>query len=347
MCGLESMNSAPPSAIVKHQRKRGAIVFRTILVPLDGSVFAEQAIPFACCLARPSGAHLRLLRVVPPLEDYLFWPPLRSDPLDHELREMHRADAKAYLDTVVERMKGAGPVSCDVLEDVMEEEDGICESIIADVKRTGVDLVVVSSHGRGVMARFWLGSIADRLVRTAPVPVMVVRPPEHALIADLQHPVTLKHFLLALDGTAMAERVVEPAVAIGKAVGADYTLVTALKSMFPASLLQVHAASGHMPGFLGSTKIDEQRRQKAEEYLSTVANHLRDSGAKVQTRVHLAEQPAAAILHEAALVGADLIALETHGRGMSRLLMGSVADKVVRGSSVPVLLCRLPHQMMI
>jgi nucleotide-binding universal stress UspA family protein len=317
-------------------------VFRTILVPLDGSVFAEQALPLAVALARPTGTPLRLLRVVPPLADYLFWPPLRSDPLDHELREMHRAEAQAYLVSVAHRLKDACPVTCNVVEDVMEEEEGICESIIADITRTGADLIVVSSHGRGVMARFWLGSIADELVRTAPVPVLLVRPPEHQQVSDLQHPVILKHLLLALDGTAMAERVVEPAVAIGKAAGADYTLVTALRSVFPASFHDSAIGSDQKPapGWLGSAKIDEQRRQKAEDYLNSVANHLRADGAKVQTRVHVAEQPAAAILHEAALVGADIIALETHGRGISRLLMGSVADKVVRGSSIPVLLCR-------
>ncbi len=98
------------------------------------------------------------------------------------------------------------------------------------------------------------------------------------------------------------------------------------------------------PALTVSASFQEQQRQKAEDYLLAVAEHLRAGGAKVQTRVHVAEQPAAAILREAALVGADLIALETHGRGVSRMLLGSVADKVVRGSAVPVLLCRLPHK---
>jgi nucleotide-binding universal stress UspA family protein len=102
-------------------------------------------------------------------------------------------------------------------------------------------------------------------------------------------------------------------------------------------------ASVTAPSELG--KIDAQKWRQAEEYLHAVAERLRAEGASVQTRVHVAEQPAAAILREAALVGADLIALETHGRGASRLLIGSVADKVVRGSSIPVLVCRLPHQI--
>jgi nucleotide-binding universal stress UspA family protein len=250
-----------------------------------------------------------------------------GDPLDQELRQLHRDEAQAYLVGIAHRMKDA-PVTCDV----MEEEEGVCESICAHVARTGVDLIVLTSHGRGSLARFWLGSIADRLVRTAPVPVLLVRPPER-LPADLQ-PVQLQHFLLALGGSTIAERVVEPALAIGKVMGARYTLVRVVRPAFP-----------HLSRWSALRKIDEQNCAKAEEYLGAVADRLRAEGATVQTRVQVDEQPAAAILKEAAQVGADLIALETHGRGASRLLVGSVADKVVRGSSLPVLVCRLTHQL--
>ena len=91
-----------------------------------------------------------------------------------------------------------------------------------------------------------------------------------------------------------------------------------------------------------SAEIDEQIRSNAEKYLGLVAERLRGGGAKVQISAPIAEHPATAILQEAARVGADLIALETHGRGVSRVLMGSVADKVVRGSHLPVLVWRVP-----
>lgn len=315
-------------------------MFRTILVPLDGSVFAEHALPLAVSLGRHCGAKVRILRVVPPMADYFFMPPLLNDPLDAELRQAHRNDAQAYLDGVVQRLTDAGTVICDV----MEEEEGVAESICADVVKTGVDLIVMTSHGRGALARFWLGSIADKLVRTAPVPVLLARPPEHPPAADLQHPAALKHLLLALGGNTAAERIVEPALSIGKLTGADYTLVRVVRPAFPHLIPQTEADTRRAAsGGLG--KIDALNWQKAEEYLRTVADRLRAGGATVQTRVHVAEQPAAALLREAALVGADLIALETHGRGVSRLLIGSVADKVVRGSSIPVLVCRLPSQV--
>jgi nucleotide-binding universal stress UspA family protein len=315
-------------------------MFRTILVPLDGSVFAEHALPLAVSLGRHCGAKVRLLRVVPPLADYLFLPPHLNDPLDAELRQLHRTEARTYLDGVVHRLKDAGVVVCDV----MEEEEGISESICADVVRMGVDLIVMTSHGRGALARFWLGSIADKLVRTAPVPVLLARPPEHPPAADLNHAATLKHFLVALGGNTTAERIVEPALAIGKLTGADYTLVRVVRPAFPQLMSSSGAGGGAQPTPSGLGKIDAHNWQKASDYLRVVAERLRAGGATVQTRIHVAEQPAAAILREAAFVGADLIALETHGRGVSRLLIGSVADKVVRSSAVPVLVCRLPNQ---
>ncbi len=311
-------------------------MFRTILVPLDGSAFAEHAIPLAVSLAKRAGATVRFLRVVPPLEDYFFMPPLLSDPLDQKLRQVHRGDALAYLEGVVHRLKDHGPVECDVVE----EDEDLCGTICASVVKTGADLIIMTSHGRGSVARFWLGSIADTLVRTAPVPVLLTRPPELPATVDLQQPVRLQHFLLALGGNTIAERIVEPALAIGRMVTAEYTLVRVVRPAYP--LVNLIAGTGDAGP---ATKLDEQNCLKAEEYLRGVAARLRAEGAKVQTRVHLAEQPAAAILREAALVGADLIALETHGRGMSRLLIGSVADKVVRGSTLPVLVCRLPHQL--
>lgn len=315
-------------------------MFRHIIVPLDGSVFGEHAVPLAVAVAKHCGATVQLLRIVPPLADYFFMPPEMTDPLDKQLRQTHRNDALAYLDSVVKRLQDPGPVSCGV----MEEDEGVCESICANVVKTGADLIVLSSHGRGAVARFWLGSIADTLVRTAPVPVLLARPPEQVPAADLNHTASLKHFLLALGGNTIAERIVEPALALGKLTGAAYTLVRVVRPAYPGLISSSGTYTGPKPasgwGELG--KIDEQNCLKAEAYLKTVADRLRAEGAVVQTRVHIAEQPATALLREAGLVGADLIALETHGRGVSRLLIGSVADKVVRGSSIPVLVCRLP-----
>jgi nucleotide-binding universal stress UspA family protein len=305
-------------------------MFRTVLVPLDGSMFAEQALPVAIAIARRSRATLRLVRVVLPISADFFWAPLPGGPLDFELREADRQEANAYLDDLVGRLTKAGtmPASFDVVEDVVKEREDISESLAADIARTNADLVVISTHGRGALARVWLGSVADKLVRRLPVPVLLVRP--HSTAPSLDSDFQLKHLLVALDGTAAAELIVEPAVAIGKSMDARFTFVRVVP---PASHLlhSTHSASA----------IEAHLRRGAESYLQAVANELRANGLRVETDVRIAGQPAVGILEQASVSGADLIALVTHGRGgINRLLMGSVADKVIRGSSLPVLICR-------
>jgi nucleotide-binding universal stress UspA family protein len=85
-------------------------------------------------------------------------------------------------------------------------------------------------------------------------------------------------------------------------------------------------------------KLQGEVLKEAQDYLTGVAEKLRAKSMGVRTRVAVEEHPAAAILHEAATCGAELIAIETHGRGgLTRLVLGSVADKVLRGSTIPVL----------
>jgi nucleotide-binding universal stress UspA family protein len=131
-------------------------------------------------------------------------------------------------------------------------------------------------------------------------------------------------------------------------MGTDFTLVRDIRpswSFMSRHPKAVSATPGSSAAWTGAQMIDGHQRRTAEKYLEQVAQRLRADGAMVQTRVPVHEQPATAILEEAAAVGADLIALETHGRGsLSRLLLGSVSDKVVRGSSLPVLVCRLPSE---
>ena len=194
------------------------------------------------------------------------------------------------------------------------------------------DLIVMTTHGRGGLERFWLGSVADALVRASPVPVLLVRPDEHHPAAQ---PPTFRKILIPLDGSALAEQVLEPALMLGAPMEAEYTLLHVVQ---PRVLVRWGA-------FTTPTDLDfeaTQRRQiDAQHYLERVARPLRATGKQVILRVVVAEQAAPAILEEARQHGIDLIAIATHGRsGLGRLLLGSVADKVVRRTDVPLLLYR-------
>ncbi len=305
-------------------------MIRSILVPLDGSTFGEHALPLAAGLARRAAAALHLVHVHQVVPPTTIAGVAVMDTLDLHLRQ----DEQAYLADAARRLTDVGPVR--VATALLEGE--VEPAIRAHAARVEADLVVMSTHGRGALGRFWLGSVADQLVRDLPRPVLVVRP--HEGKPDLHREPDLGNILLPLDGTPHAEKVIEPALQLGKLFDSSFTLVQVVKPALRYSYLPegsfIQAAD--MPEV---QEFQKQLRDEAQAYLDGVAARLKEKGVRAQTRVLVDEQPAVAILLEAQVHHAGLIAIETHGRaGLSRLFLGSVADKLVRGGVVPVLLNR-------
>jgi nucleotide-binding universal stress UspA family protein len=300
-------------------------MYRSILVPLDGSAFGEHALPLAVSLAHRSGGALQLVYVHTPYlyvdSNYLY-----DDQVDRQLREQKQN----YLDDVVGRLRAATTVPVGYVFREGMVADAICEELTT----TKVDLIVMTTHGHGPLSRFWLGSVADELVRRASVPVLLVRPRETT--PDLQQAPVLRHVLIPLDGFALAEQVLEPAVALGRLLKADFTLLRVVKPvLFP----------GHDPTELENPAPGQpatgRMQAEARAYLEGVAERLRAQSFKVQTRVVVDPQPAVAILGQGLELPGGVLALATHGRGgLPRALLGSVADKVVRSATIPVLVCR-------
>jgi nucleotide-binding universal stress UspA family protein len=310
-------------------------MYRTLLVPLDGSPFGEQALPLALSLARRSGAKLELLHVMAPLATMHAEGPLYLDMrlFDH-MRERQKAEIGHYFEGVITRLRAAG--AKEVVTRLREGE--IPSEIRRQAEESKPDLLLMTTHGRGAFARFWLGSVAHDLVRKAPCPMILTRP--HDEIVDLAKDPGPKQLLVPLDGEPLAESILGPATALAKVTGATITLVRVLHPVFPTA----YPALGGTVGEMAVTMVDQiqtiqdQLKKEATDYLDKKAAELRGQGFKVETRVDINEQPAAAILKDAGAPGVDMIALATHGRGaLARLLLGSVADKVIRNSPVPVL----------
>jgi nucleotide-binding universal stress UspA family protein len=303
-------------------------MYRSILVPLDGSRLAEHALPLALHLARASGANLQLALVHVPIvfiED--------EAPLGNSLDRENRAKEAAYLQRVAGRLAQVAPLP--VKTAVLDGP--VVDALLEHAAFTGADLAVMTTHGRGPFSRFWLGSVTDELVRRLPVPAVVLRP--HAdRPADLAAAPALKHILVALDGSPLAEEMLEPAVALGTPGGAEYTLLRVVK---PAPILGYDLAGYAVAAT--DVAVTEKLEAEARDYLDDRAGRLRARGLLVKTVVVVHEQPAVALLEQAAALGADVLALETHGRhGLARLLLGSTADKVLRAATVPVLVHRRP-----
>jgi nucleotide-binding universal stress UspA family protein len=310
-------------------------VLRKILVPLDGSRFGEHALPWAMALARKLEAALELATVASPAPSPT--PPrAQSDELPgEEARERGMGLAERYLRETAERIAAAahgGEVGWSVIP-----PGNVAVSLVRHQRQVEADLAVLTTHGRGPLRRAWLGSQADGFIRRTPRPVLLVRPEEEG---EEEGPVSLerlpepfRRILLPLDGSAAGERLAELAPPLADA-NAAFLLLRVVQPALPGG-------SPYLPHLVQEAGDLDRIRQFAATYLEGVRERLRERVGEVEVRVVTGGQPAQAILETAEETGADLLAMSTSGRGgVSRLLLGSVADKVIRGSPCPVLLFR-------
>lgn len=287
-----------------------------ILVPLDGSDFSEQAIPVASSLAERWHAPLRLARVHVPLSS-----------------EVHCADGLVVMDNqrdVEARLRDAAyleqqrATGSDVgAETVLLQGAAVPTALAADIRQSGARLVVMTTHGRSGLPRLLLGSVADELVKRSPAPVLLVRPQPEQVTRGFSR------VLVPLDDTELARSILCHATRVAEP-GARLVLLNVIEPLSWQS----------WPDHMGTPAPDEREREAAARaWLEETAEPLRSLGFDVETRVSLSRHCAQEILAVARGMDANLIALATHGRsGLARAALGSVADQVVRGTVVPVLL---------
>lgn len=291
-------------------------MFRSILVPLDGSASAEHALQLATWLARRTGASLRLLHVRPPLDGG--W---ESEDEAPEQEAKVRAHLNEYLGIQARRVSEqlTRPAAYNIVE------GRVVANIIDKAKLANADLIVLTPHGHGGPSAAWLGSVAEGVVRQSPIPVLVARPP-----AEPREP-AIEHILVPLDGSPASEEALEPALRMARATRATITLLSVVR-------LPQRFGEGPVARTAGEDDAAEGYR-KAETYVMDVAARLAREGVAVRPLVRVGMHPAAIILDVAAAIGADLIAMATHGRSrLQRMTVGSVSDKVLRASPTPVLL---------
>lgn len=323
-------------------------MFQRILVPLDGSALAEQVLPTAARLARIAGGSVILLRVVkPPVEyasgaTYMIYTPM--DTIER-LMEEEADEARCYLE---------GVAASRVLEGVhtqLEVYTGLATPMILFVTESRkIDVIVMSSHGRTGLKQWILGSVAQKVVRSSLVPVLLLR--EHETPTAGPHPYVERplRVLVPLDGTVVAKAALQPAAQLIAALAAP-----GQGAMHLIRVVKHEARSGEM---LDAT-TKEELLHKAKMYLQSVSSHLREGLAaelklSVTWSVTLDNDVASAIISVAengedaegagVFGGCDVIALSTHGRqGLQHWVMGSIAERVLNGTRLPLLIVH-PHQ---
>lgn len=275
----------------------------SILVPLDGSPLSEQALVVAAALAKHARCSVHLSAVEPPA------------PVGAPERE----DLRRYLASKADALATTHGVrsTCALLQ-------GRPAAALADyAEDQNIDLVVMTSHGRSGLSRFWLGSVADQLLRRVAPPVLLLRP------GAASPPTRFYRVLVALDETE-SESVMASSLALGGLDRGTHFVLGHVVPLPPAAITQ----PGREPWDLA-----EPEREAAHARLERLARRMREDGLAVSVRVVAGEKVGGRILELARAEQCDLIVVGTHSarRGDERLALGSAADKVVRGATRPVL----------
>ncbi len=299
----------------------GIDMFRNVLLPVDGSSFSEHAIPYASAIARRARARIHVVLVHTPLAHYAA--EFAPTPLVEQWEKEFREKEARYVDGLVESLRKRG------LDAVAENLEGEVARCLIQRSKSEADLLVMATHGRGGLERAWLGSVADEVIHHVRLPVLLVEPRRDALPPDDP---SFEHILVATDGSRAAAAATDEALKVARLFDARLTLLRVVS--VPAGL-----SSPYIPhAALMDRETTKKRCEEAETFLAELAEELATE-TRVGTRVELAYHPAHGILDTLAELDCDLVVVGTHRKSrLARIVLGSVADKVLRASPMPVLI---------
>lgn len=345
------------------------MVFKNILVPLDGSALAERAIPHALAIARPLGSNIILLRVLEP-DTQSAAPP---DPLAWQIQ---RADAELHLREVEERVRaGLGEASVAYggeqaapalaeqrapmaetstdavgVQTPVSTETGIvaepqvsaparvrrlllegktAETIVEVCASEKIDLLVLSTHGSGGLSRWTVNSVAHKVLESAYLPVLIVR--SYKSPEGAASELHYRRIVVPLDGSRRAECALPPAVAVAQADQAELLLLSVIH---PPELPDAVPLTGELKELTG--------RLLAETH-EVYQTYLQDLAERIPVTVHrhvVEEESVIDALQDLCLEhGADLVVLCAHGhasRGTHPY--GAVARYAIQDGTLPLLI---------
>lgn len=280
----------------------------TVLVPLDGSELAEKALPYAQMIAEHGAAPLHLVRVVP-----------SNSPVSTA------EEARTYLRKVLQTLSDRVQISV---------RAGAPADQIIDAAQEMIDpIIVMTTHGRSGIGRWFYGSVADKVVRGAEVPVLLIRagmePKPEKMVSSI---------LVSLDGSVASEAALPYAERLARVFDAELHLVRVAETTQLYAMLTPEAQTPAAAQTLN--ELVARLVSESTTYLNRVAEDLRAKGLRVTVQT-LEGFPAEQLLAYEREVGTDLTVMATHGRtGLSRLVFGSVAERILKQGNTPVMMIR-------
>ena len=287
-------------------------MFKRVLVPLDQSDLSERVLPIAQCLAEYFDSKIDLVYVVS--ND--------GETLPDDVAEDIRKEAEVYLKGIVDSWS-SGKKAVNVEATVLE---GYPASMIIEQAESQDDtLILMSTHGYSGVQRLLLGSVAGKVVQAAQTPVLLVPAGAKNLEGEL---VEFKRLIIPLDGSELAETILPYAIKLCRTLDMELILVRAYHPSFPGSTVRMR-------------EVSKIVHDSAENYISDMAEKMRQEGLKQVSHKVLKGLPADQITDFAVQTPNSVTALCTHGRhGISRWMLGSVANAVIHCAEEPILVIR-------
>ena len=317
-------------------------MFQRILVPLDGTALAEEALPVAAHLARATSAELILLRVATrPLEQDML--AVEPEIFLEQSRAAKLAEAKAYLTHVV---------TYEHLDDIKVRTEALeglpAQNILHFAQEEQVDLIVIRSHGETGLKRWLLGSMAQQFARHSTIPLLVLHSSKLASGMNLSLLMHTPRVLVALDRSQQAEDALLPAAQLCSALAAPGQGSLHLT----CTVKHISMGAGELKAY--NDRINQESRAEAEAYLKNVKQRFLTGDLAL---FHLTVTTSVVshfdsadiwkrLIEESECIGdgpgytgCDIIAMATHGRrGLQRLIEGSITEQVMDGSQRPLLI---------
>jgi nucleotide-binding universal stress UspA family protein len=253
--------------------------------------------------------------------------------------ETHRAGhAESYLASLVARLTGAG-VTANTLVPRGEPAHAIVEEAGSDPGT----LIAMASHGRSGLARWWMGSVADKVLHMADNPLLIIRSQSQPTAVQESAP---ERLIIPVDGSEIAEEILPHVVFLATRMGIPVDIVQVTISeaeYYQAMSMGLRVLPPSLPSF---QSFSERVEDEARAYIADVKRRLTQQGVANVTEKLVQGSPAECVADLATANPNSLVAMTTHGRsGVGRMILGSVAERVVRQSGGPVLLVRASHRV--
>lgn len=300
-------------------------MYTKILVPLDGSHLSEAILPYVRFFAKTLGVQVELLHAIDPEIISTF-----SDRHRGRSAEAIEADVKQHGLDYLDSVAGSLPDPLTVKSIV---QIGKPAKVVAD-RAASYDgtLVVMATHGHSGVDRWFMGSVADKVMRVTTTPLVLVRPIGQA---DATGVASLKKVLVPLDGSGLAEKVLPHVEALAKRMSLEVVLVRVY--LMPEI---AYPTGRYAPDW---KRLDEEMREETSRYLQGKMRQLQKQGLEKVSSLVLEGDAAGHIIYLARQTPQGLVAICTHGRtGIGRWVLGSVTERVVRHSGGPVLVIPAP-----